>query len=185
MAYYSLVASLPHLKIGDEPPFSTAEYVDRCAQWVTEYETRILEYILLDKYEYEGLGSGCQICTKWCDIETQLRNAVARHRGQKLGVDFKEYIQPHNGFSGQIEQLVTDAFTRNDPLELEEEIDRARWQLAEELIGQDPFSFLKVLAYGIQLRIVERWNRMDVHVGKEKLEAVITANTEKEETAEV
>ena len=44
--------------------------------------------------------------------------------------------------------------------------------------------FEKVLAYGIQLRIVERWNRMDVHTGKEKLEAVITANTKKEETAE-
>jgi hypothetical protein len=38
-----------------------------------------------------------------------------------------------------------------------------------------------VLAYGIQLKIVERWDRMDVHAGKEKLEAVITANTEQEE----
>ncbi len=179
MAYYSLVASLPHLKIGDEPPFSTEEYVARCAQWVTEHETRILEHILLGMYS----GHGCSICKKWNDIETQLRNAVARHRGQKLGVDYKEFQQSHDGFSGTIEQLVTDAYTRNDPLEVEEELDRARWQLAEELIGQDPFSFLKVLAYGIQLKIVERWNRMDVHTGKEKLEAVIAANTEKEETA--
>jgi hypothetical protein len=117
----------------------------------------------------------------WNNIETQLRNAAVRHRAQKLGVDAKEYIQPHDGYSGTIEVLVTDAFTRSDPVELEQELDRARWQLAEELIGQDPFSFEKVLAYGIQLRIVERWNRMDVHTGKEKLEAVITANTEKEE----
>lgn len=182
MAYYSLVASLPHLKIGDEPPFSTEEYISNCAQWVTEHEVRILTHILLGKYEFrEG---GCPICKTWCDIETQLRNAVARHRGQKLGVDYKQYLQPHDGFSGQIEQMVTDAFTRTDPLEVEEELDRARWQMAEEFIGQDPFSFLKVLAYGIQLKIVERWNRMDVHTGKEKLEAVITANTEKEKTAE-
>jgi hypothetical protein len=180
MAYYSLVASLPHLKIGDEPPFSIEEYIANCAQWVTEHETRILEHILLNKYQ----GIPCPICKMWFDIETQLRNAVARHRGQKLGVDFKEYLQPHDGFSGQIEQSVTDAFTRTDPLEIEEELDRARWQLAEELIGPDPFSFEKVLAYGIQLRIVERWNRMDVHAGKEKLEAVITANTEKRETVD-
>ena len=181
MAYYALVASLPHLKIGDEAPFSTEVYVSQCAQWVTEHETRILEHILLGKYL--GHGGGCPICKTWFDIETQLKNAVARHRGQRLGIDYKAYLQPHDGFSGEIEQLVTDAFTRNDPLEIEEEIDRARWQLAEELIGQDPFSFLKVLAYGIQLKIVERWNSMDVHVGKEKLEAVITANTEKKETA--
>ncbi len=181
MAYYSLVASLPHLKIGDEPPFSTEEYIDNCAQWVTPHETRILEHILLGKYH----GHGCPICKTWLDLETQLRNAVARHRGQRLGVDFKEYLQPHDGFSGEIEQLATDAFTRNDPLEIEEEIDRARWQLADGLaLGKDPFCFEKVLAYGIQLKIVERWNRMDVHTGKEKLEAVITANTEKEETAE-
>lgn len=180
MAYYALVASLPHLKIGDEPPFSTEEYVQQCAQSVTPREHRILEHILLDMHE----GDSCPICKQWSNIETQLRNAVARHRGQKLGVDFKDYLQPHDGYSGEIEQLVTDAFTRNDPLELEEELDRARWQLAEELIGEDPFSFMKVVAYGIQLRITERWNRMDVHTGKEKLEAVITANTEKEKTAE-
>lgn len=181
MAYYSLVASLPHLKIGDEPPFSLKEYIDNCGQWVTEHEGRILRNILLGEYD----GKSCPICKTWNNIETQISNAVARHRGQKLGVDFKEYLHAHEGFSGEIEQLVTDAFTRTDPLEIEEELDRARWQLAEELAsGKDPFCFEKVLAYGIQLKIVERWNRMDVHTGKEKLEAVITANTEKQETAE-
>ncbi len=177
MAYYSLVASLPTLQIGDEPPFSSEEYIGTCAQWVTEHEVKVLRNILLK----EGDGRSCPHCTAWSNIETQLRNAVVRHRAQKLGVDAREYLHPHDGFSGTIEALVTDAFTRNDPVELEEELDRARWQLAEELVGQDPFSFEKVLAYGIQLMIVERWNRMDVHTGKEKLEAVITANTQKEE----
>ncbi|RKX43506.1 MAG: hypothetical protein DRP64_08090 [Verrucomicrobia bacterium] len=180
MAYYSLVASLPHLQIGDEPPFSTEEYLGNCAQWVTEHEANILRKVLLQDLDV----ALCPLCKAWNNIETQLRNAVARMRGQKLGVDFKEYLQPHEGFSGEIEALVTDAFTRNDPVEIEEELDRARWKLAEELIGMDPFSFEKVLAYGIQLKIVERWNRMDVHIGKEKLEAVITANTEKEEQSD-
>ena len=179
MAYYSLVASLSTLQIGDEPPFSTEEYIDNCAQWVTERETCILNAVLLN----EPIASLCSLCEAWNNIETQLRNAVAKHRGQKLGVDFKEYLQPHDGFSGTIETLVTDAFTRNDPVELEEALDRARWKLADELIGQDPFGFEKILAYGIQLKIVERWNRMDVSAGKESIEAVITANTEKE-TAE-
>ncbi|MBN2162318.1 MAG: DUF2764 family protein [Pontiellaceae bacterium] len=180
MAYYSLVASLPYLKIGDEPPFSTEAYVDQCGQWVSEHEKRILEHILLNMHE----GHECPVCKKWFDIETQLRNALARLRGHKLGVDFKEFLQPHDGFIGEIEQLAADAFNRPDPVEIEEALDRARWQMAEDLAdGKEPFCFEKVLAYGIQLKIVERWNRMDVHTGKEKLEAVITANTEKEETA--
>ncbi len=180
MAYYSLVASLSTLQIGGEPPFSTEEYVDNCAQWVTEREEQILRKVLLDIPDI----APCPLCLAWHNIETQLRNAIVRQRAQKLGVDAKEYLQPHDGFSGTIEVLATDAFTRTDPVELEQELDRARWQLAEGLIdGKDPFGFEKVLAYGIQLKIVERWNRMDVHSGKEKLEAVITANTEKEEPA--
>ena len=178
MSYYSLVASLSTLQIGDEPPFSTEEYIDNCAQWVTEREEQILRKVLLDTPDI----APCTLCMDWHNIETQLRNAIVRHRAQKTGVDAKEYLQPHDGFSGTIEVLATDAFTRTDPVELEQELDRARWQLAEGLIdGKDPFGFEKVLAYGIQLKIAERWNRMDVHSGKEKLEAVITANTEKEE----
>jgi hypothetical protein len=163
------------VQIGDEPPFSTEGYVDACSQWVTGREAEILRKVLLDAPDI----APCPLCEAWNNIETQLRNAVARQRAHKLGVDAREYLQPHDGFSGTIEAMVTDAFTRNDPVELEQELDRARWQMAVELIGLDPFAFEKVLAYGIQLKIVERWNRMDVHAGKEKLEAVIVANTEK------
>jgi hypothetical protein len=180
MAYYSLVASLPHLEIGDEPPFTTEEYVDDCARWVAERETDILRKILLQEPDI----APCPLCKAWNNIETQIRNALVRLRGQKLGVDFKQYLQPHKGFSGEIEALVRDACARDDPLELEEELDRARWKLADELVGQNPFGFERILAYGIQLKIVERWHRMDVHAGKEKVEAVIAANTEKEESSD-
>lgn len=179
MAYYALVASLPNLEIGDEPPFSVEEYTENCAQWVTPREARILRKVLLDAAE----SNACPLCQAWNDREIQLRNAVVRQRGQALGIDYKGMLKSHDGYSGILEKQVADAFTRTDPLELEEEIDRTRWQLAEDLIGQNPFGFEKLLAYGIQLRIVERWNRMDVHTGKQKLEAVITANTEKEEAA--
>lgn len=178
MAYYSLVASLPSLEIGDEPPFTTEDYVGMCAQWVTAREIEILRKVLLREADI----APCPLCKAIYDLECQIRNAAARLRGQKLGVDFKEYLMPHDGFSSTIEAFVADAFTRNDPVELEQELDRGRWKLADELVGQNFFGFEKVLAYGIQLKIVERWNRMDVHVGKEKLEAVIAANTKQEET---
>ena len=180
MAYYSLVASLPNLEIGDEPPFTTEDYVENSAQWVTERETEILRKVLLKEPDI----APCPLCKVIYDLESQIRNAVARQRGQKLGVDYKEYLQPHDGYVGEIETFVKDAFAQSDPVELEQHLDRGRWNLSEGLIGQNPFGFEKVLAYGIQLKIVERWNRMDVSLGKEKIEAVITANTEKEETTD-
>ena len=137
----------------------------------------------------QGSASGAghcplPLCKQIYDLECQIRNAVARHRGQKLGVDFKEFLQPHDGFIGDIEVFVSDAFAQSDPVEQEQHLDRGRWSLAEQLVGQNPFGFEKVLAYGIQLKIVERWSRMDVSTGKEKIEAVITANTEKEEPSD-
>jgi len=176
MAYYALVASLPHLQIGDEPPFSTEAFIGNCAQWVTPREEEILRKVLLGADDI----APCPLCKAWNNIETQLRNAVVRLRAQKLGGDPREHLRPHDGFSGLVEVLAHDAMGGNDPLEVEEELDRARWQLADGLVGGNPFGFEKVLAYGIQLKIVERWHRMDVHVGKERLEAVISANTEKE-----
>jgi hypothetical protein len=180
MAYYSLVASLPSLQIGDEPPFTTEAYIENCAQWVTERETEILRKVLLQEADI----APCPLCKVIYDLECQIRNTVAKYRGQKLGIDYKEYIQPHDGFSGQIDSFVKDALNQSDPVEIEQHLDRGRWSLAEELVGEDMFGFNKVLAYGIQLKIVERWSRMDVSIGKEKLEAVITANTQKEEQAE-
>ncbi|HSR87918.1 MAG TPA: DUF2764 family protein [Pontiella sp.] len=180
MAYYSLVASLQSLRIGDEPPFTTEEYVENASQWVTGRETEILRKVLLQEPDI----APCPLCKLIYDVECQIRNAVARHRGQKLGIDFKEYLQPHDGFVGEIETFVKDAYAQTDPVELEQHLDRGRWSLAEQLVGQNYFGFEKVLAYGIQLKIVERWHRMDVSAGKKNIEAVITANTEKEEAAE-
>jgi len=176
MSYYFLVASLPSLQIGDEPPFSTEEYIERCAGSLPVRELDVLSRVL----HCEIVCEGCGLAGRWFAIETQIRNAVARLRALKYGVDVKEYLRSHSGYSGMVESIVTDAFTRNDPLELEQELDRGRWQLAEELVGDNMFGFGKVLAYGIQLRIVQRWDSMDVHTGKERIEDIITANTEPE-----
>lgn len=176
MAYYSLVASLPALKIGDTPPFSTEEYIENCAQWITEAEQNTLRHVLLN----EGNHASSALGMKWNNMETQLRNAALKLRAQKRGVDIKEYLQPHDGFSGTIEVLVSNAFTCKNPADLEKELDQLRWLLSEELIQLAPFSFNKLFSYGIQLQIVERWARMDTTTGTEKLEAVVLKNTEKE-----
>jgi hypothetical protein len=177
MSYYFLVASLKTLQIGDEPPFSTEEYINTCTQWITPRQEQILRKVLLNEQHI----SPCPLCESWNDIEVQIRNASAKRRAQDQGKDASPYLKPHHGFKGAIEQLVSDAFSHEDPVELEQELDRGRWQLAEELIDGNPFGFEKLLAYGIQLRITERWYRLDVHEGKQKLEAIITANTERGE----
>ena len=181
MSYYSLVASFPALRIGDEPPFSVESFVQQCAQWVTPRELQTLKKVLLAAPDIQP----CPYSVRLYDMETQLRNSVARFRAQRLGVDVSAYLKPHDGFSGEIEALVGDAVGQADPLEQEQDLDRARWKLVDGLVDLgNPFGFGRVLAYGIQLKIVERWNGMDPHTGKQKLESVIEVNTRKEHAAE-
>ena len=138
------------------------------------------------------LDTACGYAGTWCTKKGNVRWAVTvslttQFTGQTRGGTLTTVGRKRGGgrkiYFASAEVLVSDAFTRNDPVELEQALSRTRWQMAEELIV-DPFGFEKVLAYGIQLKIVERWSSMDVSVGKEKIEAVITANTEKEETAD-
>ena len=180
MSYYALVASLPALKIGQPSSLSLEAYIDSCTSWLSEQELATLKSVV----QNEEKRSTNPLAKRWFDAETQLRNAVVQLRGQKLGVDAKSFLQPHEGFSGTIESKVTEAMSKSNPVEMEQGLDHLRWQLAEELIGDDPFGFSKILAYGIQLSLVERWSQMDDEKGAEALETIIVANTEKETQTE-
>ena len=49
----------------------------------------------------------------------------------------------------------------DDPLERELALDRLRWTLLDELAVSQAFGFQAVLAYGLKLRLAEKWAAMD------------------------
>lgn len=124
--------------------------------------------------------AGGMPAVQWWNGEVQLRDAVVRVRAKNRGTDASSYLKPHGGFSATIEKMVTDAFTRPDPMEQEMELDRARWILAEELCVMKPFNFAAVLAFAVKVRIAERWAAMGDDAGKEKVEELILAVTSEE-----
>jgi len=169
--YWYLISSLPTLRIGEKPPMGAEVFRAACMGWLSEEELEIIDAVLENR---EPIMTGC--VSAWWNGEVQLRDAIVRVRAKNRNTDASPFIQPHDGFSATIEKMVTDAFTRPDPMEQEMELDRARWSLIEELTVAAPFSFAAILAFAVKVRIAERWAGMDDETGKEKVEELIEAS---------
>lgn len=172
MSYWYLVASLPTLRLGEKPPMDVAAFRAACAGHLSEEETAAVEAVLENREPVAGAASNL-----W-NGEIQLRDAVVRIRAKARGADAARYLRSHDGFSVSIEKMVTDAFTRPNPLEREMELDRARWLLADELALTDPFGFPGVLAFAAKVRLAERWSKMDEENGRKNVEELILASVE-------
>ncbi|MBC8207387.1 MAG: DUF2764 family protein [Kiritimatiellales bacterium] len=179
MSHWYLVSSLPYLRFGDKPPMSAKAFRAACVGWVADDERVVIDAALENREPEAGVSPA----ELWWNGEVQLRDAVVRVRAKNRGTDASRFIQPHDGFSVTIEKMVTDAFTRPDPMEQEMELDRARWSLVDELAVGDLFGFAAVLAFAVKVRIAERWAGLDEEAGKEKVEELIlTATAENPET---
>jgi hypothetical protein len=145
-----------------------------CVGWLADDELAVIDAAL----EGREPKAGGTPAVQWWNGEVQLRDAVVRVRAKNRNTDASPFIQPHDGFSATIEKMVTDAFTRPDPLEQEMELDRARWSLIEELAVAEPFRFAAILSFAVKVRIAERWAGLDESVGQEKVEEFVLAALE-------
>lgn len=169
--HWYLVASLPMLRLGEKPPMDAAAFRAACTGHLSEEELAAVDAVLENREPPAGAASSL-----W-NSEVQLRDAVARVRAKNRGIDAARFLRPHDGFSVSIEKMVTDAFTRPNPLEQGMELDRARWVLADELALNDPFGLPGVLAFALKVRLAERWARLDEAAGQARVEELIDQAT--------
>lgn len=59
------------------------------------------------------------------------------------------------------------------PFDLHQALCEYRFEKAEEMYGVQTFSIDRILAYMVQLQIVERWQRLDQERGMEKIQKLI------------
>lgn len=172
MSYHYLVASLPTLFFGARHPFSSRDFFTRCSGVLKTDDLAILEAV-----QQGQAASGSAFAEAWTARETQLRNAVARSRGTRLGIDSRSFQREHSGYDVALAQAVTDAMAQHTPLEREQGLDRCRWRLADELALNDPFGLGVVLAFAVKLRIAERWAGLTEATGQRKLDEMIQTIT--------
>lgn len=158
------------LTLGKEPALDADAFLALCRAHLTQDDQLAMEALL----QRGGEGSNHPFIVAWRDDETRLRNAVARVRAGRRGVEAESYLRPVNGVDLALSHAVDDAFGRGTPAERELEIDRIRWHRIEALAGLDVFSPASVLAYGLKLKLASRWAQLSTEAGRQRLEDWVT-----------
>ncbi len=163
MSLTYLLASLPFLQLGSPPPVAPEELLRRAQPVLSPPELLTLKDLL----ETGGRHAEHPFARAWRALETQLRNAVATARAQRLKRLPDPWLKPFPGVIRlDIRNAVEEAFQSPSPLERERKLDRSRWILLDELAGHDPFTLDTLFAYALRLRMVARWAALRPETGE-------------------
>ncbi len=183
MSYYFLIASLPSIALESQPSLTLDAFRSQCADHLSPGHLQTLSAIL-DDAEGDENEQTHPFARRWRARETQLRNACVRLRAAKRNVDAGTYQQPHPGFDACLEDGVDEAFSESDPMNRELALDKIRWRVLDELSGPNPFSDEVVFAYGLKLKLAERWAAHDEEKGSAKVKASLEPSEEENNTDE-
>jgi hypothetical protein len=176
MNYYYLAASLPALNMEVPPPMSGRAYRALCQEHLAAGDFRVLDEALTPGDEPPRSALGRQ----WWDQDRELRNAVVRIRAARLRTDPALFLR-EDALDTSCERAAADAFAKPNPRERELALDRFRWRQLDALAGYDPFSVRALVAYGLKLRLAERWAAMDASKGRQTIESIVSKDTTNQE----
>jgi hypothetical protein len=159
--YVYLVASLPALELTTAPRISSRELLASSAGVLRPDHWADLRAVLEDRPHDAHAAE----LAPYLAADTQLRNAVAHLRAARAGVTYDAGLHPADGFDARCAAVAERAMEMDDPRERELALDRLRWTMLNELAVSRAFGFQAVLAYGIKLRLAEKWAAMDEAAG--------------------
>ena len=162
-------ASLPFLRFGDTPPFSVSELRSRCESVLSEEELATFDALL------NGESCDDPFVSAYRDHEIQLKNILGHARAASWGPDVRFAERPFRGYDVTFAKMVTDACAKANPLEREEDLDRARFWLVDQLAFEES-SMANLYAFAIKLGICERWARISPEPGNAAVLKVINDN---------
>jgi len=179
--YYYLLSSLPTLREGEPPPFAAAEFLRRCADWLTP--EAMAELVALELLPPVGaLPSSCPTIAAWHDWETDLRNRLAQLRQPAAERDPALDLRPVGPCFPDNERALREALAAATPLERERQLDRLRWRRLDELEIGWSFGFDRLCVYKLKLLLAEGWQRRTAEAGRLAL-AGVTAGLHRQTAA--
>ena len=171
--YYYFAATLPALSLDEPPAWTFAQFREMCEEHLCAADLHALDALTRDS----APRGAAPFARAWRDRDVLIRNASARARAARVGRDAAPYLREGQGFDSSIEHAVEEAFSRANPVERERALDRRRWAQIDELAGHDLFAAGSLLAYGLKLKLAERWAGLSEDEGLRKTEEIVRAET--------
>lgn len=160
MSLYYLIASLPALDMEHAPVLTSDAFDVLCREHLAPADAAAAAALAT------GEPSDHPYARAWHNLETLVRNAIARQRALRQSADIAQHQRPASGYDVRLERAVEEAFQAPDPLQRERQLDALRWRLAEELQGLDPLDVRVVLAYALKMRLAGRWAARTFEAGR-------------------
>jgi hypothetical protein len=166
--YYYFAATLPMISFESKLPFSLEDFLQDCRRLLKENDSRLIDELLTqDVYQ---TGSPSMIFNRWAAFFLAFKNELAWFRAQNAGKDPLNFIRGDRAPQAAFVDVLQQAQKAENPLEGQKVIDRFLWNFLDELeIGHD-FDLGKILIYGLKLKILERYARIDSPVGERMFE---------------
>ena len=170
MSVAYLLTSLPTLELGAEAPFSPEEYRRRCEGIGG-----------LDLGDFDAVVAGTPgshpFTVAYANVLSEIKNTTALMRargweGENIRVSERSFLGCH----AEMQQKITEACNMKNPYEREMALEKARWQMVEELAGISYFSEAKIYAYIVKLQINNRLACLNDERGKAAIEEFIKTN---------
>ena len=176
--YFSLVSSLPILKMTEAPLVSYGKFMSDCEGMIDAKKLDLLRRFSLvpgvlpgqkphnaaqddpDALEaFIGEFPKGSLAQEYLRFETALRHSAMKIRAAKLGPAFAAPKPGHVFFDPEADRMVRAAFSAPNPVERERILDTARWNKLDELEAKNltRFNFDTVCAYSIRIQIAEKW----------------------------
>jgi hypothetical protein len=159
-AYYTyLISSLPMLNFSARAPFSLEDFLIKCKNLIPENEFEILRRVCQENNYFLNI-QGAASLGQWANFEITLRNELARARAARAKIDPLKFLRFPDVPQAEISHLAMVAYRSASILEAENILDQARWNFLEALSFGHYFDFDYLLVYGLKLKILERWEKI-------------------------
>ena len=194
--FFSLVASLPLLKMTEAPLVSYEKFMSDCAGMIDAKNMDLLRRFSLVPgvlpgqkpqdaasddpnalEEFIGKFPKGSLAQEYLRFEAALRHSAMKLRAAKLGAAFAVPKPGFTFFDSEAERAVRIAFAAPNPVERERLLDTARWAKLDELEAKNltRFNFDTLCAYSIRIQIAEKWAARNAGNSAEGLDRTVSS----------
>ena len=168
MNHWYLVASLPSLTLGAEPPMAASAFRALCGEHLPDRDLRELDAVLGSDPAAAGAFTSA-FARAWRECTLRFQDECAVLRAARLGIDSSAWRTDIGVPDATLIAAVRDAMQQADPRSRELQLDTLRWRTLEDLARLSPFGLPAVLAYGLRLQLAARWAARTEAAGRERL----------------
>lgn len=176
--YYYFAATLPMLSLEDGPRLNVEEFLARAQEQLSRDDYAALYSVgLVPRYPPSGLTAAGR---DWYEFETALRNEIASDRARRERCDPEKHLRGEYRPDPFLADFVGEAAGEENPLKIEQSLNRKRWEKLEEIGLNHFFNITFLTVYYLKLQLLEKINRMTPPAGEKILQGMLPAEEEAE-----